>query len=73
MAINIAKNLREKFNLSLDSIEIGLIAMLLLSFRKTLDLHLESTDYDDMRETLQLFWTHYKQSITFLFDILMTC
>lgn len=55
MAINIAKNLREKFNLSLDSIEIGLIAMLLLSFRKTLDLHLESTDYDDMRETLQLF------------------
>ena len=55
IAINIAKQLQENFQLSLDSIEVGLIAMLLLSFRKTLDLHLESTDYDDMREILQLF------------------
>lgn len=55
IAIHIARELQERFGLSLDTIEMDLIAMLLLSCRKAVDHHLESIDFDDLRQTLQLF------------------
>ncbi len=50
-----ADELEENFQLSLDEIEVGLVAMLMLSFRKDRDNHLESQVYDDMRATLTIF------------------
>lgn len=55
IAKELADELEENFQLSLDEIEVGLVAMLMLSFRKDRDNHLESQDYDDMRATLTSF------------------
>ena len=55
LAQEIAKELAEKFDLHLDMIEISLVAMLLLSFRKDRDVHLDSQDYAEMKLTLNEF------------------
>lgn len=55
LARQIADGLTEQFEIELDDIEVSLIAMLLLSFRKYRDLHLESQDYAEMRTTLDQF------------------
>ena len=55
LAQEIAKELAEKFDLHLDMIEISLVAMLLLSFRKDRDDHLDSQDYAEMKLTLNEF------------------
>ncbi|AND79988.1 BglG family transcription antiterminator [Streptococcus pantholopis] len=55
LAREIADGLSSSFALQLDDVEISLIAMLLLSFRKDRDSHLESRDYDEMRATLEAF------------------
>ena len=55
LAKEIAEDLSEKFDLHLDMIEVSLVAMLLLSFRKDQDVHLDSQDYADMKRTLNEF------------------
>jgi transcriptional antiterminator len=55
LAQNVAAGLLSNFDISLDKIETSLIAMLLLSFRKDSDFHLESHDYADMKATLATF------------------
>lgn len=49
------ENLKREFHIELDEIETSLIAVLLLSYRKDRDMHLESHDYDDMRRVLSYF------------------
>ncbi|GAA5356683.1 transcription antiterminator [Streptococcus uberis] len=55
IAKDLAKQIYQHFKLHLDDIEVGLVAMLMLSFRKDKDNHIESPDYDDMRMTLKHF------------------
>ncbi|HEK9519615.1 TPA: transcription antiterminator, partial [Streptococcus equi subsp. equi] len=67
----LASELYHNFKLHLDDIEVGMIAMLMLSFRKDQDHHVESQDYEQMRATIgdfidqlelryQLHFTHKK-------------
>ncbi len=55
VAKKLANQLTSTFEFTLDEIEVGIIALLLLSFRKDKDAHLESQDYDGMRRTLNIF------------------
>lgn len=55
IARHLNENLKREFHLELDEIETSLIAVLLLSYRKDRDMHLESHDYDDMRCVLSYF------------------
>nr|WP_269206902.1 transcription antiterminator [Streptococcus equi] len=67
----LANELYHNFKLHLDDIEVGMVAMLMLSFRKDQDHHVESQDYEQMRATIgdfidqlelryQLHFTHKK-------------
>lgn len=55
IARHLNENLKREFHIELDEIETSLIAVLLLSYRKDRDMHLESHDYDDMRCVLSYF------------------
>ncbi len=55
IARHLNENLKREFHIELDEIETSLIAVLLLSYRKDRDMHLESHDYDDMRRVLSYF------------------
>ncbi|MDT9596047.1 transcription antiterminator [Streptococcus mutans] len=55
IARHLNENLKREFHIELDEIETSLIAVLLLSYRKDRDMHLESRDYDDMRRVLSYF------------------
>lgn len=55
IARHLNENLKREFYIELDEIETSLIAVLLLSYRKDRDMHLESHDYDDMRRVLSYF------------------
>lgn len=55
IAKDFATQLFQHFKISLDKVEVGLIAMLMLSFRKDRDNHAESGDYRDMRLTIETF------------------
>lgn len=55
IAKHLNENLKREFHIELDEIETSLIAVLLLSYRKDRDMHLESHDYDDMRRVLSYF------------------
>ncbi|HEL1158947.1 TPA: transcription antiterminator [Streptococcus equi subsp. zooepidemicus] len=48
----LASELYHNFKLHLDDIEVGMVAMLMLSFRKDQDHHVESQDYEQMRATI---------------------
>lgn len=67
----LANELYHNFKLHLDDIEVGMVAVLMLSFRKDQDHHVESQDYEQMRATIgdfidqlelryQLHFTHKK-------------
>lgn len=55
IAQELAGELYQNFKLHLDDIEVGMVAMLMLSFRKDQDHHVESQDYDEMRATISHF------------------
>lgn len=55
VATKITKGFQEKFGIELDEIEVCIIAMLLLSFRKDSDVHVASHDFDDIRTSLTSF------------------
>ncbi|MGC4388306.1 ascorbate 6-phosphate lactonase, partial [Streptococcus suis] len=50
-----AKGFEDKFHVAYDDVEISIIAMLLLSFRKDKDSHNYSSDFDAMREVIKSF------------------
>ena len=60
IARHLNENLKREFHIELDEIETSLIAVLLLSYRKDRDMHLESHDYDDMRRVLSYFIDAFK-------------
>ncbi|ESA54582.1 TPA: transcription antiterminator [Streptococcus pyogenes] len=55
IAQDLARELYHNFKFHLDDIEVSMVAMLMLSFRKDQDHHVESQDYDDMRATISHF------------------
>lgn len=61
LAQQLAQRLLEQFDLSLDEIEMSIIAMLLLSYRKDSDSHIFSQDYDELRQTLERFIAYLEQ------------
>lgn len=68
LAKEIADGLSQQFDIQLDNIETSLVAMLLLSFRKDKDVHLESQDYAEMRQTLELFLRNLHSQYGFVFS-----
>ncbi len=68
LARDMAEDLSNLYDIQLDDIEISLVAMLLLSFRKDKDSHLESQDYSEMRVTLDFFLSQIEaqRSLTFV-------
>lgn len=60
LAIDLATGLKNDCDFPLDEGEIGLIAMLLLAYRKDRDAHLESRDYDEMRSDIEGFISQLK-------------
>lgn len=61
IAKSIADQLSEHLEVVLDEIEICLIATLLLSYRKDNDTHLESQDYQQMREDIDAFLSCFER------------
>lgn len=54
------KALQETFGIALTALEVDIITLLLLSFRKDRDTHLDSSDYDSLRESIATY-LHYFQ------------
>lgn len=67
-AQNLAVSLFERFELALDEIEISLIAMLLLSYRKDKDIHTNSQDFAEMKEVLERFVDEFLRCSAFEID-----
>lgn len=68
LALVLAEGLKTEFSLELDQIERAIIGMLLLSYRKDKDLHLESHDYSDMRQDLEDFLTGLEEAYHLSFN-----
>lgn len=64
-AHNLASSLAERFEEELDEVEISLIAMLLLSYRKDKDIHTNSNDFAEIKETLLCFIANFQQHSNF--------
>lgn len=64
-AHNLASSLAERFEEDLDEVEISLIAMLLLSYRKDKDIHTNSKDFAEIKETLLYFIADFQKHSTF--------
>ena len=64
-ASRLADALMDAFDLQLDQVEISIIAVLLLSFRKDRDLHVHSADFEEVRLALELFLKEFEQTSTF--------
>ena len=59
-ASRLASHLEVSFGLSLDEVEISLIAVLLLSFKKDRDLHVHSADFQEVRIALETFLERFE-------------
>lgn len=55
VASKLVQKLEVEFDVTYDDMAKNIIAVLLLSFRKDIDIHNHSHDYDEMRKTLDLF------------------
>ncbi|MGT2800142.1 BglG family transcription antiterminator [Streptococcus marmotae] len=67
-AHHLASSLAEQFGVKLDEIEISLIAMLLLSYRKDKDIHTNSQDFADIKATLERFVDAFLRCSVFEID-----
>ncbi|MER0123632.1 transcription antiterminator [Streptococcus sp. ZJ93] len=67
-AQNLSSSLSERFEVVLDEIEISLIAMLLLSYRKDKDIHTNSQDFAELKETLERFVDEFLRCSAFEID-----
>ncbi|ESV55263.1 L-ascorbate 6-phosphate lactonase [Streptococcus agalactiae LMG 14747] len=52
---------QERFDLALEALEIDIITLLLLSFRKDKDSHLESSDYASLRQSLVTYLNYFQE------------
>lgn len=57
--------LLKTFDLGLDEIEVSLIAILLLSYRKDSDVHVFSQDFIDLKQVIERFIHHFEVHSTF--------
>ncbi|EHI75038.1 transcriptional antiterminator [Streptococcus criceti] len=57
---DLADGVYQTYGIRLDELEKSIVAMLILSFRKDRDEHVESHDYDDMRQQLDHFLKKYE-------------
>ncbi|MGU7977731.1 transcription antiterminator [Streptococcus suis] len=60
VAQKISQSLEEQFGLDLDEIEVSLIAVLLLSYRKDRDAHVTSQDFADLKKIVDVFIRHFE-------------
>ncbi|WP_238596299.1 PRD domain-containing protein, partial [Streptococcus suis] len=60
VAQKISQSLEEQFGLDLDEIEVSLIAVLLLSYRKDRDAHVTSQDFADLKKVVDAFIRHFE-------------
>ena len=63
----VSKKLRErlfqKFGISLSELEVSLVAVLLLSYRKDLDIHAESDDFRQLKLALEEFIWYFESQV----------
>lgn len=52
---------QKQFDLTLEALEIDIITLLLLSFRKDKDSHLESSDYASLRQSLVSYLNYFQE------------
>lgn len=64
-AKNLNSNLQATFGLQLNDIEISLLAVLLLSYRKDRDIHATSQDFVQLKEAIDEFIWHFEVSSHF--------
>lgn len=55
VAQDLASRLRQKFSINLSGIEISLLGLLLLSYRKDKDTHVDSQDFTEIKNILEQF------------------
>ncbi|KXT77640.1 BglG family transcription antiterminator [Streptococcus sp. DD13] len=67
VAQEIAQNLEEQFSIQLSSIEIAILTILLLSYRKDGDEHIESDDFQYLAAVLDQFLNQIEANSTFVF------
>lgn len=68
IAKDIAQGLEQQLGVQLDDVEICLISMLLLSYRKDSDKHLDSPDYAQMRKDLKDFLDQFESTYQLCFS-----
>ncbi|MGT2906922.1 BglG family transcription antiterminator [Streptococcus dentiloxodontae] len=60
LAKELAEGVYDTFGINLDELEKSIVAMLVLSFRKDSDDHVESHDYDEMRQQIDEFLAKFE-------------
>lgn len=68
IAERMAKGFEDKFHVAYDDVEISIIAMLLLSFRKDKDSHNDSSDFDAMRDVIRSFLDAFEKDYDLSFE-----
>ena len=63
MSKKLGERLFQKFEISLSELEVSLVAVLLLSYRKDLDIHAESDDFRQLKLTLEEFIWYFESQI----------
>ncbi len=59
----LGERLFQKFEISLSGLEVSLVAVLLLSYRKDLDIHAESDDFRQLKLALEEFIWYFESQI----------
>ncbi|MGT2712551.1 BglG family transcription antiterminator [Streptococcus oriscaviae] len=62
---NLKQALEDSFAIGLDEIEVSLIAILLLSYRKDKDIHVTSQDFADLKRVVEQFIWHFEVHSSF--------
>lgn len=65
IAQNLKQSLEDSFAIGLDEIEVSLIAILLLSYRKDKDIHVTSQDFADLKRVVEQFIWHFEVHSSF--------
>lgn len=65
IAQNLKQALEDSFAIGLDEIEVSLIAILLLSYRKDKDIHVTSQDFADLKRVVEQFIWHFEVHSSF--------
>ena len=68
VAQQLQESLEKEFGLVLDEIEVSLIAILLLSYRKDRDGHVNSQDFVALKKVVDLFIDDFEKNSSFVFE-----